>query len=392
MGIFIGFSIRTTQIIKDQLLSTARAHFKNIVLTRKWNANHGGVFVKKEKGVVSNPYLENPDIKTTDGFVYTKKNPALMTREISKYAEETGDFKYHITSLLPLNPENVADNFEKVALKLFEKGDQERFALISDIEKSVYRYMAPLFVEESCLSCHTKQGYKIGDVRGGISITFDVTDIKKKLYVNRFLFIGLSIIVSSFLLVVIFFLVSRVAKKLSNAYSVIEKMSVTDELTQVYNRRHFHARLEEEIQRAQRYRHPLGLLLLDIDHFKKVNDVHGHQVGDDVLIGVASILKSNARKIDIIFRYGGEELVIILPETHVNDARIVAEKFRKMIEGHSFDIPDGKNLTITASFGVSTLSMVTEGADDKSKQVIKLADDALYVAKKEGRNRVVLSS
>ena len=113
MGIFMVFTIRANQIIKDQYLTTARGHFKNIVLTRRWNANYGGVFVKKVKNIVSNPYLESPDIQTMDGVVYTKKNPALMTREISEYAEKKDDFKYHITSLLPLNPNNVADEFEK---------------------------------------------------------------------------------------------------------------------------------------------------------------------------------------------------------------------------------------------------------------------------------------
>lgn len=390
MGIFMGFAIRTNQIIKGQLYSTAKAHFRNIVLTRRWNANHGGVFVKKEKGVESNPYLENPDIQTLDGSVYTKKNPALMTREISEFAEDAGDFRYHITSLMPLNPDNAADNFEKTALTRFEQGEKERFALFTPGNQSVYRYMAPLFVEEGCLNCHAKQGYKVGDVRGGISVMFDVTDVNRKLRVNRFVFLGLSIGVSVFLLFTIFILVSRVAKKLSDAYRMIEKMSVTDELTQLNNRRHFHTRLEEEIQRALRYRHPLSLLLLDIDHFKRVNDVHGHQVGDDVLAGIASILKSNARKMDIVSRYGGEEMVIILPETDRNGAHIVAEKLRKAIASHSFDISDKKKLTVTASFGVSALDMAPTASDNKAKQIIKLADDALYAAKNEGRNRTVI--
>ncbi len=208
---------------------------------------------------------------------------------------------------------------------------------------------------------------------------------------NRFIFIGLSIVVSSILLIIIFYLISRLAQRLSKAYSIIEKMSITDELTQVYNRRHFHTRLDEEIQRYQRYRQHFGLLLLDIDQFKKVNDEHGHQIGDDVLIGVASILKTNVRRIDIVSRYGGEELVIILPETNKNGAYTVAEKLRKMIENYTFELPDGNKLTVTASFGVSSTDMLSDSAGDKSQQIIKLADDALYIAKKDGRNRVVVS-
>lgn len=206
MGIFIGFVIRTNRIISDQLLITARAHFKNIVLTRRWNANHGGVFVKKVQGVISNPYLENPDIETIDGTVYTKKkNPALMTREISEYAAKSGDFSYHITSLMPLNPGNVPDDFEKAALKTFEKGDREKYSLIQENDIFTYRYMAPLYVEEGCMGCHEKQGYKVGDVRGGISVSFDVTEVEKKMAANRYIFVGLSIALSSILLVIVFY-------------------------------------------------------------------------------------------------------------------------------------------------------------------------------------------
>lgn len=392
IGIFIGFVIRTDRIINEQHLTTARAHFKNIVLTRRWNANHGGVFVKKEKGVISNPYLENPDIKAIDGAVYTKKNPALMTREISEYAEKSGGFSYHITSLMPINPGNAPDNFEKIALELFEKGDQEKHSLIIENEKSTYRYMAPLYVEEACMACHAKQGYKVGNVRGGISVTFDVTDVRKKMAVNRFVFIGLSITASVILLVIIFFLILRVSRRLSDAYSTIEIMSITDELTRLYNRRHFHSRLDEEIHRARRYGHPLSLILMDIDHFKKVNDMYGHQVGDDVLIGVASIVKSNMRKVDVIARYGGEEFVAILPETDEKGAYVIAEKLRKLIKGYEFDILDEKKLNVTASFGVSSLNMLIEDIADKSQQIVKMADDALYKAKENGRNTVVLFS
>lgn len=391
-GIFIGFVYRTNQIISNQFITTARAHFNNIVLTRRWNANYGGVFIKKVKGVISNPYLENPDIETTDGTIYTKKNPALMTREISEYAEKAGDFKYHITSLLPLNPGNAADDFEANALKLFEEGDKEIFDTITKKEKTFFRYIAPLFVEKGCLGCHGAQGYKLGDVRGGISVTFDITNIKKEMAFNKITFTALSIVTSLALLFIIFFLVSRLAKKLSEAYSVIEKMSITDELTQISNRRHFHTRLDEEIDRAIRYGHSLSLMLLDIDHFKKVNDVYGHVAGDYILFAIASIIKSNIRKVDIAARYGGEELAVILPETDENGAMISAEKLRESIEKYDFDISDEKVIHVTASFGVSSFQMVKDSVGDKAEQIIQLADDALYSAKESGRNRVILSS
>ena len=214
IGIFTGLVVRNKLLIESEILSRARAHFKNIVLTRRWNANYGGVFVEKKEGVVSNPYLENPDLEAADGTIYTMKNPALMTREISEYAREEGFFYYHITSLKPLNPDNSPDGFEKKALKSFESGKEEVFAK-EDQNSSVYfRYMAPLITEKSCLKCHAKQGYQVGDIRGGISVKFDVSDVEKALQSNTYLIIGFGIVTVALFLGLIYFFIIRLMKKL----------------------------------------------------------------------------------------------------------------------------------------------------------------------------------
>jgi diguanylate cyclase (GGDEF)-like protein len=392
MGIFIGFAVQTSRLISEQYLTTARAHFKNIVLTRRWNAQHGGVFVKKGPDNPSNPYLENSDITAVDGTVYTMKNPALMTRGISEYARQSGDFVYHITSLMPLNPGNVPDDFERDALKGFEAGDKEKHTLIRDKERAIYRYMAPLDVEDSCMPCHAKQGYRVGDVRGGISVTFDVTTTEKKLARNRFGFIGLGIAATLLLLGIILFLIFRLAGRLSDAYSTIEKMSITDDLTQLFNRRHFHARLDEEIERARRYDHPMSLLMMDLDHFKTINDRYGHQAGDDVLKTIAALLRTKTRNGDIVARYGGEEFVVLLPETKQEAARLTAEKLRTAIEQHQLSAPDRSVFHVTASFGVSSLEMVDKNNADPVDRIVKMADDAMYHAKQTGRNRVFVYS
>jgi diguanylate cyclase (GGDEF)-like protein len=392
VGIFIGFAVQTDRLISEQYLTTARAHFKNIVLTRRWNAEHGGIFIKKGPGVRSNPYLENPDITAADGTVYTMKNPALMTREISEYARQSGDFIYHITSLIPLNPDNAPDDFERAALSGFEAGNRETHALLKDNARSIYRYMAPLYVEDSCMPCHAKQGYKIGDVRGGISVTFDVSDTEQKMARNRFGFIGLGIAASLVLLGIVLFLISRLAGSLSEAYSTIEKMSITDELTQLFNRRHFHARLDEEIARARRYDHPVSLLMMDIDHFKTINDRYGHQTGDDVLKAISALFGSNTRSADIVARYGGEEFVLLLPETQKETAGVTADKLRAAIERQAFTPPDQSPFHVTASFGVACLDMTDKNNADTAQQIVKMADDAMYQAKQAGRNRVVVYS
>ncbi|MBI5253502.1 MAG: DUF3365 domain-containing protein, partial [Euryarchaeota archaeon] len=141
-----------------------------IVITRQWIAEYGGVYVQKLPGVESNPYLVNPDIRDVNGTVYTLKNPALVTRELSEYSEKIGLYSFRITSLKPINPKNAPNDFERNALLEFERGIKEISRIETINGSAVYRYMTPLYVSEPCLQCHAAQGYKVGDVRGGISV------------------------------------------------------------------------------------------------------------------------------------------------------------------------------------------------------------------------------
>lgn len=161
--------------IEQATLDRARAHFRDIILTRSWNSAYGGVYAEKKGGVESNPYLRNPDIEATDGKIYTLRNPAMMTREISALAEKGGDYRFRITSLRLRNPANAPDDWERAALNEFERGVKEKFATLVQADRREFRYMAPLLVEENCLKCHFDQGYEVGDVRGGISVRFDIT-------------------------------------------------------------------------------------------------------------------------------------------------------------------------------------------------------------------------
>jgi diguanylate cyclase (GGDEF)-like protein len=156
-------------------------------------------------------------------------------------------------------------------------------------------------------------------------------------------------------------------------------LSEIDTLTGIYNKGKFNKVLDEELKKVRRYKRPLGLILFDIAHFKKINDTYGHQVGDYVLKTVAKIVKENIRDTDIFARWGGEEFVILAPETDINGLKILAEKLRKAIEDYSFDRV-GK---VTASFGI------TEAVpEDTVDSVVRRADEALYAAKERGRNRV----
>lgn len=378
-GIFLGMSIRTRQLIYEENIIRAKSLFNSIVLTRKWNAGYGGVYVEKKKGIKSNPYLKNPDIETVDGKIYTNKNPALMTREISEYADREGMFRFHITSLNPLNPNNKPDEFEKKALKLFERGKREAFDTEVINGKMHFRYMSPLSVEKNCLQCHAKQGYKVGDVRGGISVSFDIENLQNRLKTNTILIIVFAITTTTLLLGLIYFFTARLIKRVSEARHEIEKMAITDGLTGIFNRRHLMLRFEEELKRAKRLENALSCIIFDIDHFKSINDKYGHLVGDEVLREIANNTAKSIRIYDILGRYGGEEFLIVLPETDFENAKNLAERIRIAIKEKSI-----WNIKVTVSLGVASMQDKNESIDD----MIKRADESLYKAKNSGRDRV----
>lgn len=178
----------------------------------------------------------------------------------------------------------------------------------------------------------------------------------------------------------------QIAAAIENAqlYSSLRQLAVTDALTGLSNHRYFYVRLEEEINRAERYKRTLSLIMLDIDDFKIYNDTYGHLEGDEVLRQIARLLKMNTRRVDTTARYGGEEMAIILPETGLKEAQLVAEKIREAVEKHHFIGEEAQprgQLTISA--GVTTFRPGL-----KKEETVKEADWTLYRAKREGKNRV----
>jgi PAS domain S-box-containing protein len=222
LGTILGLTIKQNDMIKNYIHLTAQSYFESIVLTRRWNASHNGVFVLKRKGVKSNPYLKNPDISTIDGTIYTKKNPALMTREISELAAQHGTFTYHITSQKPLNPGNNPDEWEKEALSSFDKGNKEFSQITQKEGKKIYRFMKPLFYEDSCANCHGKQGYKPGDIRGGISVMLPYEEIETALKGNQKRMLGLGLSILMVMGTTFYLLVWRLMKKLNNTVDLLD--------------------------------------------------------------------------------------------------------------------------------------------------------------------------
>jgi len=171
--------------------------------------------------------------------------------------------------------------------------------------------------------------------------------------------------------------------------SRLERETLTDPLTGIFNRRYLDRRLHEETAVARRYGRPLSAMLLDIDHFKRINDTYGHQIGDHVLTALVEVVASVLRESDIFARYGGEEFMVIVPHTPKLRAIDLAERLRKCIEAHEFKFTDerGEKLDIRLTVSIGVASFSNEIAD--MDKLVYAADENLYRAKNEGRNRVV---
>ena len=390
-ALFTGIYVNSYRAIELELKARARSLFCSITLARQWNSDYGGVYVEKKPGVLSNPFLKNPDIQATNGKIYTKKNPALMTREISELAHGKDAFRFHIMSLSPVNPENYADEFERQALKSFAEEDtKEVFTKEKTNGLNNFRYIAPLYTEKSCLTCH--ENYKEGQVRGGISVIFNIDKAEYAIRLTRYLILASFIITITSFLAIVSRLVSSLKNKLRISEEKIRKLAMTDELTNLKNRRFAITRLTEEFERALRYQRPLASVLFDLDFFKKINDTYGHDSGDEVLKAVAKAALAQCRNADILARYGGEEFLLIMPETDREGAGFVAERIRKAIESLTVRTVDGLEIKLTASLGVSCVLPLSDMAEEKASAaagtLIKNADRALYRAKENGRNRV----
>jgi two-component system, cell cycle response regulator len=161
------------------------------------------------------------------------------------------------------------------------------------------------------------------------------------------------------------------------------QLAVSDELTGLYVRRYFQRRLDEEFARFARYGTPFSVLMLDVDHFKAVNDTHGHDAGDAVLREVAALLAHEARETDVVARYGGEEFVVLMPETRCDGATVAGERIRRRIEAHCVACRTA-SVNVTVSIGIAEV----DGSDADAESLQKRADDALYRAKRAGRNRI----
>ena len=292
--------------------------------------------------------------------------------------------EYHVAGIYFASPDDYAENivyFDTLGRNLSK-------TLLSDVSYDFFRKM-----EEHKTIKNTK--FEVVRMLLGKELDYNFSDLTSKIIIplifDKKLIGGIcfytrhDIDYSSFKYFDIMLSELLAIFKMKYQYTEKEFMSVLDGLTGLYNRRQFEISLEQEYNRTKRHPSDFSLAILDIDFFKKVNDTYGHQYGDYVLRTVADLMKQSFRKTDLLFRYGGEELIVMMPETNIEGASIPVQRLRRMVEDYEFDY-NGVKSKVTVSIGLTTnyQSFTT------SAEILKSADEALYKAKEGGRNRVVL--
>jgi two-component system cell cycle response regulator len=180
---------------------------------------------------------------------------------------------------------------------------------------------------------------------------------------------------------------ARIIRELEDSKKALAELATTDSLTKLKNRRLFYTQAAQNLSACRRYGKDMSLLLLDIDHFKKVNDSFGHHAGDEVLVKVAQLLAHMVRGVDTVARFGGEEFAVLMPETNRLGAAVLGERIRAAIEREQINV-DGRHIPVTVSIGVTTLAAEDVESID---QMLNIADQRLYLAKNSGRNRICVN-
>lgn len=327
--------------------------------------------------------------------------PSFSAITTMRYLQSTyPGYRYQEVALNPTNPDNRAQGWEREVVESFRKnGDDEKFITTGTGGDLVLHYAKPLRVTKAaCLQCHGDAaaapkpllakygarggfGWSVGEVVGAQIVSVPASAALSKVN-STFLYYLLAscALMTSFFAVLNWMLSKTVLKPIVNSNDTLLKLASEDPLTGVANRRSFTARLDEEIQRASVTGSPLSVVMVDLDHFKAINDKHGHGVGDDVLKECCRRLGHKIRRTDLLGRLGGEEFAILLPSTDEAGALQLAAHLLTAISAETMGVAG----TVTASLGVAQMQ-----PDESGVHLLERADSALYCAKREGRNRAV---
>lgn len=230
--IFYAMFLQSKSNSYSQLERQARSLLQQVVITRMWVADHGGLFFRQQEGVEENPWLPGTKILDQKGHTYVFRNPAMVTRELSEYAEKVGLYRFRLTSMKLKNPENVATEFEKKALILFQQEGYEKskdgISMVNIQEgPPLYQRVIPLRVESSCLECHAHQGYAVGDIRGGLSVIIPIDETLNAINHSKYTFLLAAVLIISLVLGMVYLMLQKmVLKPVDSLRAVAEKLII----------------------------------------------------------------------------------------------------------------------------------------------------------------------
>ena len=378
---------RLHDVAINQALSQAKAAIDKDMTYRYLVSGVGGVYIPTDRGVKPNPYLAHiphRDVTTKDGRELTLVNSSYFTRLVhdKEAIIAPKGIRGHVTSMKPLRSENAPDEWEKQAILAFKKGVSQWTGELSINGEKYFRLMRPRITKASCIECHIHQGYKPGDVMGGISVSVPMkpllADSEERIFQLWVwhLFFWLIGVVGLF---VGYSLLRR--KERYMHYSALH-----DNLTGLPNRTLFLDRLNQRLETAKRHDHTGVVLFIDLDRFKTINDSLGHSIGDQLLQRVGQRLQGMLRREDTVARLGGDEFVVLLSEldsdaeTVVAEVQIIADKILEtLVRPHKLG---GRELYASSSIGVALFSKETSD----SNEILQQADVAMYRAKDAGGN------
>ena len=372
--------------------TSAEISYNKDVIYRRWVAKQGGVYVPVSDMTPPNPYLKVPhrDIKAPDGLSLTLINPAYMTRQVNELALEMHNVQGHITSLNPIRPENYPDSWEREALKSFERGIKETSSIEMTSGKEYFRLMYPFVTEKSCLKCHELQGYKEGDIRGGISVSIPMAPLRA---IERSLIIKLTL-AHSFLWIIGLTGIGIITRRLwrqtlqrEKAEKEVLTLSITDQLTGLHNRRGFLSLSEQQLRLSDRTKNRLLLFFADLDGLKSINDTLGHKEGDNALIEVAMVLKETFRSSDVIARMGGDEFAVLAIDTTEVNSEFLAGRIQSLIDKRNNQ--ENRKYRLSVSVGCSFYDPENPGSIDG---LIGQADQSMYEHKRSNKNSILSAS
>jgi len=385
-GLFSWAAIAEREHFKETIKLKAESLADHTQVLRRWIGGHGGVYVEVSGNIKPHPLLSGlseRDVETPSGRKLTLLNSPSVLSEISPYFESGDGDRIHLVSTKPMNPSNVPDSWEKTALEELEAGADKVDDFVRIGEEKRYRLMYPMKLEPKCLTCHHYPGSAPNRVVGGLSVIVDKTpyDRLTENVLHEIRLGYFTIWVIGLLALIAFDLMGvRLLRR-------IEFTASHDGLTRLFHRREIDRRLRLECERAGRYASDLSVIMLDVDHFKQVNDTYGHPGGDEALRVISGVIRQSIRQTDTAGRYGGEEFIILVPGVSCHGTEILAERLRTSIQAAPIQVKKDQTITLTVSMGVSCFS-----ADkNSSESLVNSADKALYQAKKTGRNRVCVA-